>query len=118
MKKLSTDELCVLHVGPQESLLRIADAIAHAGKNDPEVLRAMIQGKKGDAACLWIDQWELFPKGAERITAEDCESLVFYPQDDFHMNKYAFSPLGMTVFTPGSLFELDGVLSMNASLPA
>lgn len=119
MKKLSTDELCVLHVGPQESLLRIADAIAHAGKNDPEVLRAMIQGKKGDAAyCLWIDQWELFPKGAERITTEDCESLVFYPQDDFHMNKYAFSPLGTTVFTPGSLFELDGVLSMNASLPA
>lgn len=108
MKEISLDTACALHIGPRESLVRIAEATARGGKNSAGALRDRIQGKAGDAfCCMQIDEWKLLSESNFEHSEADCESLMIIPSR--HECTYSFSPLGTTAFTSGSVHEWDGV---------
>lgn len=108
MKEISLDTACALHIGPRESLVRIAEATARGGKNGAGALRDRIQGKAGDAfCCMQIDEWKLLSERNFEHSEADCESLMIIPSR--HECTYSFSPLGTTAFTSGSVHEWDGV---------
>lgn len=108
MKEISLDTACALHIGPRESLVRIAEATARGGKNGAGALRDRIQGKAGDAfCCMQIDEWKLLSESNFEHSEADCESLMIIPSR--HECTYSFSPLGTTAFTSGSVHEWDGV---------
>lgn len=116
MKKVRLNELSVLHVGPWESLLHIAEAAARGGKNGAGALRDRIQGKAGDAfCCMQIDEWKLLSESNFEHSEADCESLMIIPSR--HECTYSYSPLGTTAFTSGSVHEWDGVWE-NTTLPS
>ena len=108
MKEISLDTACVLHIGPWDSLLRIAEASARGGKSGTGALQDRIEGKEGDAVCcMRIDKWELLSESNFEHSETDCESLVIIPSR--HDCTYSFSPLGTTAFTSDSVHEWDGV---------
>lgn len=108
MKEISLDAACVLHIGPWDSLLRIAEASARGGKSGTGALQDRIEGKEGDAVCcMRIDKWELLSESNFEHSETDCESLVIIPSR--HDCTYSFSPLGTTAFTSDSVHEWDGV---------
>lgn len=107
MKEISLDKACALHIGPRESLVRIAEATARGGKNGAGALRDRIRGKEDSACRMLIEKWELLSESNFERSEADCESLMIIPSR--HECTYSFSPLGTAAFTSDSVHEWDGV---------